>query len=113
MSAVNSFANIVKSELIQLDPRAKALQIMAKKDRAVFGIDDDQQFVPLFCLASGTPKLNKMMLFAFHKGCWQSTCHKGTPKMLAQLLHGHLNYLWTLPLSMVGWHPDSPPTKIR
>lgn len=98
MSTVQGFASEVLVELQKLDNRAKFLKLVAKKDIAIFGVEEDGEFVPILRLGAGTPKLNKMMLFVYHQGQWQTTCHKGTPKMLAQWLAGELNYLWTLHL---------------
>lgn len=106
---VQAFAGKLLSELRKLDARAAVLERKVQKgDKAILGIMDDGEFVPLLLLGAGSAKFNKMMLFVYHQEHWQPTFQKGTPKMLAELLAGELNHLWLIPLAMVGVHPDEP-----
>ena len=108
-SSHKSFAQDLVFELKKLDPRAESLIIKGFSDRAVLGIHDDGQFVPLLALAAPTPTFCKMMLYAYHCNKWQCTCHKDTPEDLAQLLAGPLSHLWIIPLSMadISYDPNS------
>lgn len=107
MRTAQGFAQDLLAELRKLDQRAQALRMKGGGDKVMLGIEDDDHFVPLLRLGGGTVKFNKMMLFVDHHSHWQPTFQKGTPKMLAELLAGPLNYLWTIPLSAVGWNPDT------
>lgn len=106
MNEAQGFAYNLLWELQKLDSRADALKIRAKGKIAILSIDDGE-FVPLLRLADPTPKFAKMMLFVRHKRAWHTTCYKDTAEMLAKLLAGEFAYLWTIPVSMVGWHTDS------
>ena len=105
MLTVQGFAGSVVSELRQRDERAVVLQVKSKGKKAVLGIEDDGEFVPLLLLGAPTPKINKMMLFVNHEGDWQPTFHKGTPKMLAELLAGELSHTWLIAVTMMGFIP--------
>ena len=111
MPTAQDFTQELLAELKTLDQRAQYLKMKGKRDTVILGIEDDREFVPILRLGAGSAKFNKMMLFVYHKRIWQPTFHKGTPKMLAQLLAGELNYLWTMHISMIGWHPGPPKTE--
>lgn len=91
---VASFAQLLLRALQQREPRAAHVRVIARGKAATIGIDEGENWVPLFRLSNPSASVNVMNLDMPQGKGWAPTFERGVPDKLASVLLDQLPFAW-------------------
>jgi hypothetical protein len=94
--------------LRQREPRAAHLRAKTHGKAAVIGIDEGENWVPLFRLSNPSASANVMNLDMPQRRGWAPTFERGVPDRLAAVLLDRLPFTWVPEIDAVlAWRKTS------
>ena len=105
---VASFAQLLLRALQQRDPRVAHVRAKARGKTAIIGIDEGENWVPLFRLSNPSASVNVMNLDMPQGSGWAPTFERGVPDKLAGVLLDQLPFTWLPEIDAVlAWRESS------